>query len=142
MADPDALPQAVAAKDAVAFIGYPECKLALAQCVVYLALAPKSNSVYKAYDEAARTATHSPPYPVPLVIRNAPTRLMKELGHGDGYRYAHDEDQAYAAGESYWPEELEPRTYYEPAAQGLEVKIRDRLARLKGLDGAAGKRRG
>ena len=90
LAEPNALTQAVAAKDAVAFVGYPECKLALAQCVVYLALAPKSNSIYTAYDEAAQTATNSPSYPVPLVIRNAPTRLMKDLGYGKGYKYPHD----------------------------------------------------
>ncbi len=141
-ADPRGLQLAMTAWQAYERLGSPEGELAIAQAVLYLASVPKSNAAYKAFGSAMSHVQETGSHPVPMHLRNAPTRLMKELGHGDGYRYAHDEDQAYAAGESYWPEELEPRTYYEPAAQGLEVKIRDRLARLKGLDGAAGKRRG
>lgn len=136
-ADPRGLQLAMAAWDAYERLGSPEGELALAQAVLYLASVPKSNAVYKAFGAAMAHVRETGSHPVPMHLRNAPTQLMKELGHGDGYRYAHDEAQAYAAGERYWPDEMRPASYYEPAAQGLEVKIRDRLARLRQLDAAA-----
>jgi putative ATPase len=126
LADPNALTQAVAAKDAVAFVGYPECKLALAQCVVYLALAPKSNSLYTAYGGAADTATNSPQYPVPLVIRNAPTRLMKDLGYGKGYKYPHDYPDGIVD-QDFLPEEIAEKRFYHPKSSGFEAKLKTRL---------------
>lgn len=137
-ADPRGLQLAMAAWDAYERLGSPEGELALAQAVLYLASVPKSNAAYKAYTAAMNHVRNTGSHPVPMHLRNAPTRLMKELGHGDGYRYAHDEQNAYAAGENYWPEEVDAATYYEPLAQGLEVKIRDRLTRLRALDQAAG----
>ena len=130
----DALGRAVDAMRAFHFIGLPEGKLALAQLAVYLAVAPKSNAIYSAYSEVERDVRNTRNEPVPLHIRNAPTRLMKDLGYGDGYRYAHDESEGYAAGESYWPDELSPENYYQPLEQGLEVRIAERLARLRALD--------
>jgi putative ATPase len=126
VADPQALPQALAAKQAVEFVGYPECKLALAQAVVYLALAPKSNSLYTAYDSAAKTALDSPPYAVPHVIRNAPTRLMKDLGYGKGYKYPHDHTDNFADQE-YLPEELKGKRFYHPKSYGFERELKKRL---------------
>jgi putative ATPase len=126
VADPDALGQTLAAKQAVEFVGYPECKLALAQAVVYLALAPKSNSVYTAYDSAAKTVLNSPPYPVPLAIRNAPTRLMKELGYGKGYKYPHDHPENLTDQE-YLPGELRDRRFYFPKSYGFEKELAKRL---------------
>jgi putative ATPase len=126
VADPNALTQALAAKEAVQFVGYPECKLALAQAVVYLALAPKSNSLYTAYGDAARTVMESPPYPVPLVIRNAPTRLMKELGYGKDYEYPHDQPDSFSDQE-YLPEELAGRRFYHPKSYGFEKDLKKRL---------------
>jgi putative ATPase len=137
-ADPRGLQLAMAAWDAFERLGSPEGELALAQAVLYLASVPKSNAAYKAYGAAMAHVKATGSLPVPLHLRNAPTRLMKDLGHGDGYRYAHDEAEAYAAGERYWPDEMDAMTFYEPAAQGLEIKIRDRLARLRDLDEAAG----
>lgn len=125
-ADPQALVVAVAAKESAALIGYPECKLALAQCAVYLALAPKSNAVYTAYSSAADAARNAPPYPVPLAIRNAPTRLMKELGYGKDYKYDHD----YAgnvSGQAFLPEELVDARFYRPKAYGFEKELAARL---------------
>ena len=95
---------------------------------------PKSNAAYTAYNAARAHVADSPSHAVPLHLRNAPTGMMKRLGYGAGYRYAHDEADAYAAGESYWPEELEPVRYYEPVDRGLEAKIRARLARLRTRD--------
>jgi putative ATPase len=126
VADPAALPQALAAKDAVQFVGYPECKLALAQAAVYLALAPKSNSLYTAYEEAARTVLESPPYPVPLAIRNAPTRLMKELGYGKDYRYPHDYPDTFADQE-YLPDAIRDKRFYHPKSYGFEKELKKRL---------------
>jgi len=123
-ADPAALTLAVAARDAVAFVGYPECKLALAQCVVYLALAPKSNAVYRAYARAAEAAAEGA-HPVPLHIRNAPTRLMKDLGYGKDYVYTHDHPDAPPP--EYLPSELEGRRFYEPGGAGLEGELARRL---------------
>ena len=126
VADPDALGRALAAKDAVDFVGYPECKLALAQAVIYLALAPKSNSVYTAYEGAAKTVLNSPPYPVPMAIRNAPTRLMKELGYGKGYKYSHDHPDNLTDQE-YLPGELSEKRFYHPKSYGFEKELAKRL---------------
>ena len=115
-------------------LGSPEGELAVAQAIVYLACAPKSNAVYNAFKAAKRDVAENGSREVPLHLRNAPTKLMKELGYGDEYRYAHDEPDAYAAGEDYFPEDLEPRRYYEPVPRGLELKIRDKLAHLAGQD--------
>jgi putative ATPase len=133
-ADPRALQLALAAWDTFERLGSPEGELALAQTVLYLASVPKSNAAYVAYNEArahvAGTASHA----VPLHLRNAPTRLMKNLGYGADYRYAHDEAEGYAAGERYWPDELDGQRYYRPVDRGLEAKIRARLERLRALD--------
>jgi putative ATPase len=129
VADPDALGRAVAVKEAVEFVGYPECKLALAQAVVYLALAPKSNSLYTAYDSAAKTVMEAPPYPIPLAIRNAPTRLMKDLGYGKDYKYPHDHPENLADQE-YFPEELKEKRFYHPKAYGFEKELKKRLEYL------------
>jgi len=126
VADPHALVQTLAAKQAVEFVGYPECKLALAQAVIYLALAPKSNSLYTAYESAAQTVNSTPPYPVPLEIRNAPTRLMKELGYGKGYKYPHDHPENLADQE-YLPEELREKRFYKPKNYGFEKDLQKRL---------------
>jgi putative ATPase len=124
-ADPRALSMAVAAKEAVAFIGYPECKLALAQCVIYLALAPKSNAVYTAYGRAAEAVQSNPPWPVPMAIRNAPTRLMKDLGYGSGYVYPPDNPDAPPL--QFLPDELAAEQFYSPPGEGFEETLRDRL---------------
>jgi len=129
-ADPRALEVALAVKDAVHFLGMPEANTALAQCVVYLAAAPKSNAVYRAYQAAARDAVTDVASPVPLHLRNAPTRLMKELGYGEGYRYAHDEAEGVAAMSSL-PPHLEGRRYYEPADRGLESRLKEALERAR-----------
>src|ERR1700730_13779087 len=125
-ADPQALTVAVAAKDAVHFIGMPEGNTALAQAALYLATAPKSNAVYEAYNRAAEDAHRDVAEPVPLHLRNAPTRLMKELEYGKGYRYAHDEADA-VADMSCLPPALEGRKYYEPKERGFENEIKRRL---------------
>jgi putative ATPase len=126
VADPNALTQALAAKEAVQFVGYPECKLSLAQAVVYLALAPKSNSLYTAYENAARTVRETPPYPVPLVIRNAPTKLMKDLGYGKGYEYPHDHPDN-VTDQEYLPEPLKGRRFYRAKSYGFEKELKKRL---------------
>jgi len=133
-ADPRALELALNAWDVQERLGSPEGELAIAQAVVYMAAAPKSNAVYVAYNTAMADARANGSLEVPIHLRNAPTRLMKELGYGKAYRYAHDEPEAYAAGESYFPEEMGERRYYEPVERGLEVKIREKLARLRQLD--------
>ncbi len=122
---PAALPQAVAAMQAVELIGMPECKIALAQVVVYMASAPKSNAVYKAYNMAAADALNMSQHPVPLHLRNAPTKLMKELGYSKGYKYAHDYEEG-KANMKCMPEELEGTRYYEPTNRGFEAKIKER----------------
>ena len=131
-ADPRALEVTLAAKDAVHFLGMPEANTALAQAVLYLAAAPKSNAVYVAYGRAARDATQDVAAPVPLHLRNAPTRLMKELGYGEGYRYAHDEAEGVAE-MSGLPEHLEGRKYYEPTDRGIEARIKEALLRARRL---------
>ncbi|NDG14425.1 MAG: replication-associated recombination protein A, partial [Betaproteobacteria bacterium] len=114
LADPRALRLALDAAEVYERLGSPEGELALAECVVYLAVAPKSNAVYKAYNQVRRLIKADSTRPVPMHLRNAPTRLMKELEHGKGYRYAHDEPDAFAAGESYWPDGMTPPVLYEP----------------------------
>jgi putative ATPase len=111
--------------------------LAIAQAVVYMACAPKSNAVYTAYNDALQSAKASGSLEVPIHLRNAPTRLMKELGYGKAYRYAHDEPGGYAAGETYLPEALGEQRYYHPVERGLEIKIREKLAQLRELDAAS-----
>ena len=133
-ADPRALQLALNAWDVQERLGSPEGELAIAQAVVYMACAPKSNAVYTAVEAAMKDAKERGSLEVPLHLRNAPTRLMKDLGYAKGYRYAHDEAEAYAAGESYLPEELGNRRYYFPTEQGLEGKIAERLAHLRELD--------
>ena len=130
-ADPRGLGLAVDAIATYDRLGSPEGELAIAQAVVYLAVAPKSNAVYAAYNAARADAERLGSLPVPLAIRNAPTRTMKELGHGAGYRYDHDEPDAHAAGQRYFPDEIEPRNYYNPVPRGLEIKIRDAIARRR-----------
>ena len=129
-ADPQALTVAVAAKDAVHFVGMPEGNTALAQAVIYLAAAPKSNAVYRAYLEAADAAIHEVAEPVPLHLRNAPTGLMKELGYGKGYKYAHDEEAGVSQMECL-PPAHRSRRFYEPTERGFEAEIRKRLESLK-----------
>jgi putative ATPase len=134
LADPRALPMALEAWEAYERLGSPEGDLALAQCVVFLAVAPKSNAVYKAYGAVREDIAGFGSLDVPARFRNAPTRLMKELGHGAGYRYAHDETDAYAAGERYLPDEMPDRRYYQPVQRGFEIRIAEAMARRKSLD--------
>ncbi len=137
LADPRALAVTIAARDAYHFLGSPEGDLALAQAVTYLALAPKSNAVHRAFGAAARTARETPAEPVPLHIRNAPTRLMKELGYGVGYRYDHDEEDAVAA-QSYLPDSLRGSRWYDPVERGWEVDARHRLDAIRRSRARAG----
>ncbi|MGR9045545.1 MAG: replication-associated recombination protein A [Gammaproteobacteria bacterium] len=133
-ADPRALPLAISAWEAQERLGTPEGELALAQAVIYLACAPKSNAVYKAYNSAMQDARQSGSLGVPVHLRNAPTKLMKALDYGKEYRYAHNEPEAYAAGENYFPEELAGTRYYQPVDRGLEIKIAEKLKHLRNLD--------
>ena len=136
-ADPRALELALNAWDVQERLGSPEGELTIAQAVIYLAAAPKSNAVYTAYNAAMADVRAQSSHEVPIHLRNAPTRLMKELGYGRAYRYAHDEPDAYAAGEQYFPDEVGERRYYHPVDRGLEIKIREKLERLRQLDRAA-----
>ncbi|MEN8175558.1 MAG: replication-associated recombination protein A [Pseudomonadota bacterium] len=138
-ADPRALQLALDAWEVQQRLGSPEGDLSLAQAVVYLACAPKSNAVYAAFNAAMADAKKLGSLEVPLHLRNAPTRLMKELDYGRDYRYAHDEGDAYAAGENYFPEEMGRPRYYFPVDRGLEIRIREKLDRLRALDEAARK---
>jgi putative ATPase len=131
LADPRALQLTLDAWHTYERLGSPEGELALAQALVYLAVAAKSNAVYTAFAEARADVERYGSLEVPLRFRNAPTRLMKELGHGSGYRYAHDEPQAYAAGERYLPDEMPDRRYYHPTPRGLEQRIGEALQRLR-----------
>ncbi len=140
-ADPRALQLALNAWDVQERLGSPEGELAIAQAVVYMACAAKSNAVYSAYKAARADVEASPSHEVPLHLRNAPTKLMKESGFGAEYRYAHDEPNGYAAGENYFPGEIRDRHYYDPVDRGLEKKIAEKLAWLRGLDAASGRRR-
>jgi putative ATPase len=139
LADPRALEVAINAADVYERLGTPEGELALAECVIYLAVAAKSNAVYVAYNAAKAFIQEDGTRPVPLHIRNAPTKLMKNLGYGKDYRYAHDEDEGYAAGENYFPEGMERPDWYRPTGRGLEAKIRERIEHLRALD-ARGKK--
>jgi putative ATPase len=131
LADPRALSFTLDAWEAYDRLGSPEGELAIGEAVVYLACAPKSNAVYVAMGQAVQDVEQFGTLEVPARLRNAPTRLMKELGHGQGYRYAHDEPDAYAAGERYLPDELPDRRYYRPAPRGLEIRIGEALTRLR-----------
>ncbi|CAD5373759.1 recombination protein [Rubrivivax sp. A210] len=134
LADPRALRLALDAAEVYERLGSPEGELALAEAVTFLAMAPKSNAVYKAWGEVQALVRQEGTRPVPLHLRNAPTRLMKDIGHGAGYRYAHDEADAYAAGEHYLPEGLQDRRFYHPVPRGLELRIGERLDELRRLD--------
>ncbi|NLS11470.1 replication-associated recombination protein A [Vibrio sp. SM6] len=133
-ADPRAMQVALSAWDCFTRVGPAEGERAIAQAIVYLSCAPKSNAVYSAWNQALTDAHNLPEYEVPHHLRNAPTKLMKEMGYGAEYRYAHDEPGAYAAGERYLPPELGQRRYYQPSPRGLEVKIGEKLEYLAGLD--------
>jgi putative ATPase len=133
-ADPRALSVALHAWDVQERLGSPEGELAIAQAVVYMACAAKSNAVYVAYNQAMSDVQKAGSDEVPIHLRNAPTRLMKELGYGKEYRYAHDEPEAYAAGETYFPESFGERSYYHPVPRGLEIKIAEKLEHLRELD--------
>jgi putative ATPase len=140
LADPRALRLALDACETYERLGSPEGELALAQAAIYLACAPKSNAAYVAYNAAREFVSRDGSRPVPLHLRNAPTRLVKELGYGRTYRYAHDEPQAYAAGEDYFPEGMPRAGFYRPTPRGLEGKIGEKLAHLRELDAAAKKK--
>jgi len=136
-ADPRALSLCIDAWETQRRLGSPEGELALAQAAVYLASVPKSNAVYRAFNAAMADVREHGSLPVPERLRNAPTALMKKLGHGRGYRYAHDEADGYAAGEHYFPDEMAARRYYAPLERGLEIRIADRLRRLRDQDDQA-----
>lgn len=138
-ADPNALNLALNAYQTYERLGSPEGHLALAQAVTYLALAPKSNASYLAMKAAFACVREHPAYPVPLHLRNAPTKTHREAGYGKGYRYAHHEEDAYAAGQTYLPEALEGTVFYQPNLRGLEIKLAEKLERLRALDEAARK---
>ena len=131
LADPRALRMALDAAEVYERLGSPEGELALAECVVYLAIAPKSNAVYKAYNSVRKLIKSDGTRPVPLHLRNAPTTLMKDLDYGKAYRYAHDEPDAFAAGENYWPDGMKPPPLYEPVERGLEIKIAEKMRALR-----------
>lgn len=141
LADPRAAQVANEAVQTYERLGSPEGELALAQAVIYMAVAPKSNAGYNAYNAARAFVSQDQSREVPIHLRNAPTKLMKELGYGHAYRYAHDEPHAYAAGETYLPEGLAEPGWYRPTERGLEQKIREKLAFLQGLDEAANKKK-
>ena len=140
-ADPRALPLCLAAWDVQERLGSPEGELAIAQAVVYLAAAPKSNAVYNAFNQVMADVRSQPAYDVPIHLRNAPTKLMKTMDYGAEYRYAHDEPNAYAAGEIYLPEAIANARYYKPVERGLELKIQEKLAHFRELDKKSKKRR-
>ena len=138
-ADPRGLRLALDAWETQERLGSPEGELAIAQAIVYLACAAKSNAVYKAYNTVMSDVKNSASHEVPLHLRNAPTKLMKELDYGKEYRYAHNEPDAYAAGEHYFPEGMQEQHYYHPVDRGLEIKIAEKLAKLRSLDKKAKK---
>jgi len=138
LADPRALRQALDAAEAFERLGAPEGELALAQCVLYLAVAPKSNAAYIAFGAARAFIAADGSRPVPMHLRNAPTKMMKAMGFGEGYRYAHDEDDAYAAGATYLPDDMAPQRFYAPTDRGLEARIREKLAQLRAKDRESG----
>ena len=138
LADPRALRLALDAAEVYERLGTPEGELALAECVVYLAVAPKSNAVYKAFNEAKALIKKEGTRPVPMHLRNAPTKLMKELDYGKGYRYAHDEEGGFAAGERYLPEGMAAPGFYRPVERGLEIKIAEKMRQLRALNQQGG----
>jgi putative ATPase len=140
LADPRAMQIANDAAQTYERLGSPEGELALAQATLYLAVAAKSNAGYNAYNQAVAFIKQGASLPVPVHLRNAPTKLMKELGHGHAYRYAHDEPDAYAAGESYLPEGMPEPEWYRPVPRGLEIKIAEKLSHLRDLDRQARKK--
>jgi len=131
LADPRALRLALDAAEVYERLGSPEGELALAECLVYLAVAPKSNAVYKAFGAARAFVKNDATRPVPLRLRNAPTKLMQQLDYGKNYRYAHDEEGAFAAGERYFPDDMPDQRFYRPTPRGLEIKIAEKLAELR-----------
>ena len=133
-ADPRALQLSMDAWEAQERLGSPEGELALAQAVTYLAMSPKSNAVYNAFNQCMADIRKDPDYEVPVHLRNAPTKLLKSMGHGAEYRYAHDEPDAFAAGESYLPEPIHERRYYQPVNRGLEIKLAEKRSRLEELN--------
>lgn len=137
LADPRALQIALTAADTYERLGSPEGELALAQCLVYLAVAPKSNAVYRAYNAARAFVRSDGTRPVPLRLRNAPTRLMKDLDYGRDYRYAHNEEGGFAAGERYLPDDMPEQRFYEPVERGLELRIAEKLRELRRLNDEA-----
>jgi putative ATPase len=139
LADPRALRLTLDAAETFERLGSPEGELALAQAVVYLAVAPKSNALYTAYKAARSFIKQDGTRAVPLRLRNAPTALMKGLDYGKGYRYAHDEEGAFAAGESYWPDDMNAQRFYKPVERGLEIRIAEKMRELRRLNEAAGK---
>ena len=140
-ADPRAMQIALDAWESVERLGQPEGELMLAQAIVFMACAAKSNAVYMAWNEALSDARKLGSLDVPNHLRSAPTKLMKELGYGEGYRYAHDEPDAFSVGESYFPEGMTPRQYYQPVNRGLEIQISEKLTRLRELNRQAGPRK-
>ena len=138
LADPRALRLALDCAEVYERLGSPEGELALAECTVYLAVAPKSNAVYKAYNEARAFIKKDGTRPVPMHLRNAPTKLMKQLDYGKGYRYAHDEQDGFAAGENYFPEGMEAPGFYRPVERGLEIKIAEKLRQLRARNQSGG----
>lgn len=142
LADPRAMQIANDAAQTFERLGSPEGELALAQATIYLAVAAKSNAGYNAYNQAMAFVKHDQSRPVPVHLRNAPTKLMKELGYGHAYRYAHDEPEAYAAGETYLPDGIPDPVWYQPVSRGLETKIAEKMAHLRELDRQAKKSKG
>jgi putative ATPase len=134
LADPRALRMALDAAEVYERLGSPEGELALAECVIYLAVAAKSNAVYRAFKEAKALIKKEGTRPVPMHLRNAPTQLMKDLDYGKNYRYAHDEEGGIAAGENYWPEAMAPQHFYRPVPRGLELKIAEKLNQLEAIN--------
>ena len=137
LADPRALRLALDAAEVYERLGTPEGELALAECVIYLAIAPKSNAVYKAFNAAKAQVKKGGSRPVPMHLRNAPTRLMKDLNYGQNYRYAHDEQDGFAAGETYWPDGMATPAFYQPVERGLEIRIAEKMRQLQALNQAA-----
>jgi len=138
-ADPRGLRLALDAWETQERLGSPEGELTIAQAIVYLACAAKSNAAYKAFNAAMQSAQEHGSLEVPLHLRNAPTKLMKELDYGKAYRYAHNEPEGYVAGESYFPEGMKEEQYYYPVERGMEIRIAEKLAHLRDLDKSAKK---
>ncbi|MEY4646023.1 MAG: replication-associated recombination protein A [Hylemonella sp.] len=140
LADPRALRMSLDASEVYERLGSPEGELALAECLVYLAVAPKSNAVYTAFNQARAFVKQDGTRPVPMRLRNAPTKLMKELDYGKGYRYAHDEEGAFAPGERYLPDGMSDPGFYQPVERGLEIKIAEKMRSLRELNARAPKK--